>query len=123
MSKDKAKRVTFGNAKRFLRSAYNFIKEGGETVPQKKAEERALVCSECPQNDRNAKGKLCPDCLKGVMFIFLRKRLHTKKDEKLTYCYVCGCDLRVKVHIPIGAIDNEGVLEKYPKHCWNRTES
>ena len=113
-------RITIGNAKRFLVSAYRFFKGGGETVGQIKAEKRAYACSHCPQNDRKNKKGLCPDCFKGVVFIFLRKRLQTSQDKKLTYCHCCGCDLRVKVHIPIEAIDNEGV--DYPDHCWNKTE-
>ena len=116
-------RITYGNAKRFLVSAYRFIKDGGTQVPQEQAERRATTCSDCPQNDRKAKVGYCADCFKGVIFIFLRKRLSTSKDKKLTYCHCCGCDLRVKVHIPIEAIDNSGLLKKYPKHCWNRTES
>jgi len=86
-------------------------------VSSEEANARAKICAGCPFN---VPIDSCPGCV-GV-FRFLKKLLTpnqvTPYDEKLKACGVCGCSLRIKIHVPQDLIleaDNGEV--PYPDWC------
>lgn len=79
------------------------LRHGGEVVAQAVADQRASVCAQCPLNGPPVG---CPTCggalplLRQMVDKFTGQR-KTGLDEKLHACYVCGCELRVKVWLPL----------------------
>jgi hypothetical protein len=85
---------------------------------KEEAEKRASVCTTCPLNDRTR----CTVC--GGLLSLVRKlvgRRETSYDPLLGTCSLCGCLLRVKVHISSGALKastNKPPEDKIPGFCW-----
>ena len=116
-------RITVGNTIRFLNSAAAFVKSGGKLVSQEEANRRAAICATCPYNAANhRKGPGCTSCFAKRAWLFFQKKVRSDHDNELTYCKVCGCNLKLKVHFPLGSIDNKGILPEYPAHCWQLDE-
>lgn len=109
--------ITLADGARFLHTAANFVRNGGKYVEQQEAERRAEICVRCPHN-RQIPG--CLGCNNLTAFaldlIGFRK---TQNDVNLHSCSNCACLLKLKVHVPIEVIDNDGVGE-WPEWCWNR---
>jgi hypothetical protein len=87
-------------------------------APKEEAEKRASVCTTCPLNDRTR----CTVC--GGLLSLVRKlvgRRETSYDPLLGTCSLCGCLLRVKVHISSGALKastKKPPEDKIPGFCW-----
>jgi hypothetical protein len=67
-------------------------------VTQEEAEERALICKQCPYNVRPTKTgafQVADD----VVETYLGKGTTTSSDKFLGTCSVCTCPLRFKVHV------------------------
>lgn len=85
---------------------------------KQEAEKRASVCSTCPLNDRSR----CTVC--GGLLSLVRKlvgRKETSYDPVLGTCSLCGCLLRVKVHVSSEALKastKKPSEEKIPDFCW-----
>lgn len=94
---------------------------------------RSTICKDCVFNKHTGMRGRCPGCFarKAVLFLFGHRQGYGEKmkifpeavpmsknplNGQLTYCEKCGCDLKLKVFLPLGVIDNEGV--EYPPHCW-----
>jgi len=97
----------------------------GEFADDETATQRAKVCASCPLNQEPLG---CASCKKidiaQLVFSIIGKRV-TAFDHVLKACEPCGCDLKVKVHVPLNIIKNkmpESVINKLPKHCWVLTE-
>jgi hypothetical protein len=100
---------------RFLKTVWEWGKMSGfQFVPMEEAERRAEICSRCPANTAVSG---CLGCT-GVARLTnqIRGDRKTKFDTKLHACNVCGCELKVKVLVPLEVIDNRGL--EYPKECW-----
>lgn len=94
--------------------------------PKEVSEARALICSDCPKND---KGKSLSEFFTVPVSERMRKqfqKLHelnltTTHDEKLNVCQACLCPLKLKVHTPMGLIQSrlkpEMRAELDPR-CW-----
>lgn len=105
---------------RFLKTVWEWgAKEGFKFVPMEEAERRAAICADCPMNT-SVSG--CLGCT-GVaaMIRRIQGNQKTSKDTYLDACNVCGCELKVKVLVPMGVIDNSGL--EYPAHCWQGVRS
>lgn len=82
------------------------------------AESRAKTCSTCPLNDRSR----CTVC--GGLLSLIRKlvgRRETSYDPVLGTCNLCGCLLRVKVHVSSEALKSatqKPPEENIPEFCW-----
>jgi hypothetical protein len=100
------------------RSAFEWIKTGGELVTPEEADRRAAICRDCPSNVDSGHG--CFNCALGKIV-----RLAVPAERRppgLASCSHCGCDLTSKVNVPdsvIVASDAERNIE-YPSHCWQR---
>jgi hypothetical protein len=82
------------------------------------AEERARICSTCPLNDRSR----CTVC--GGLLSLVRKlvgRRETSYDPVLGTCMLCGCLLRVKIHVSneaLKAATTKPPADQIPDFCW-----
>ena len=121
----------------FLSTTHNWIASGGKIVSTEHAAKRSAICVTCPNNRKDgAKGK-CGGCFaRGAMMAIFGHQTGSGKatrwvpeaipmsqnplNGELTYCKACGCNLRIKVFIPLLVIENKGV--SYPDLCWQHSE-
>lgn len=97
----------------------------GQAVPAAQSAQRALVCSECPENDKQLAGRWYMVPVSEMLRKALEKRsdlkLSTPYDEKLGSCRACHCVLPLKVHPPIDRVMKRMTPEKISKldpKCW-----
>jgi hypothetical protein len=87
-------------------------------VDQKEANRRAQICLNCPLNDKAA----CSTCnqLEGIIRKAVGAHRKTKLDNDLGVCTVCGCMLRVKLHLSkyVLKLKRKKDMNQYPDHCW-----
>lgn len=79
----------------------------------------ASVCASCPMNQKH----LCSTCtgLEAVARRLLHAQQTTPLDRALGACSICGCMLRVLVHLHPDVIRRSKAqqeLDLYPDHCW-----
>ena len=101
---------------RFLKTIWDWgTTSGFAFVSQEEAERRAAICARCPMNTQVSG---CLGCT-GVARLInrIRRDRTTSFDNDLDACNVCGCELKVKVLVPLDVIDNSGL--DYPDWCWN----
>jgi len=121
-------KISFQTIYSFFNTTMRFLMSGGKTVETEEAIRRSNICMECPFNNGKIRGK-CPNCFarKAVSFVFgTRKPTDKPKipfDDNphtpfLYGCEQCGCDLRVKVWLPLEILRDD--KEKYPEWCWMR---
>lgn len=97
----------------------------GVPVAAELAEQRAAICSDCPQNKQ---GDLLAFFTKPVADLLRRQleerrqlNLSTSRDAQLNVCDACGCPLKLKVHVPLNFIRKHmrqqemGLLDP---RCW-----
>lgn len=86
-------------------------------VSQEEAERRAKICATCPSNTDQLVD-FCIGCstrdLVSKVTGFMQSK-HTSQDAKLKNCKECHCNLRLKVHFPLGEQDPDVT---YPDWCW-----
>jgi len=105
----------------------DWLGEGGEPVPLPQAQARAAICLKCPHNFRGswlwsmATAKAI-DVQMGQKAELL---LTVDGEEDLKICDKCGCQLKLKVHVPFVHIYRylaDEALTKYPDSCWQKQE-
>jgi hypothetical protein len=107
--------LTLADIERFGNSIKKWMEGGMNFVPIEEAKRRANICIGC---HNNKPVKTCLGCTKALSWMSERVGWpQTDKDSELQGCRACLCLLRLKIHLPLDAIDNTGV--KYPDHCWN----
>lgn len=117
----------FKGIENFTNFLWEWIKAGKPLVSQEIANARAATCASCHNNvnvDQAVKVGCCGRGLQGVLSGF-RKRIiqnrTTPSDAHLKSCGLCGCDLRMKVWIPI---EGQGITKEdsnaYPSFCWKK---
>lgn len=117
------------NVRSFATTVKNYLLSGGVLVDQNTANIRSECCAGCHNNVPSAEARRapggCSKCAKMVQTgidvirnIALAGR-KTSGDEKLMACRLCGCDLRIKVWVPVKYFDPEcKELNKWPSFCW-----
>lgn len=118
------------NLRSFATAAKNYMMNGGDLVDQNTANVRGVTCAGCHNNvpDKQARQGPggCGKCGAGavsagialVRGIALGAR-RTPSDEKLKACFLCGCDLKLKVWLPVKYFDPKCEnVNKYPTFCW-----
>ena len=97
---------------------------GAMSVPQRQAQARANTCLSCADNIKG-------DIFTGAVADIVRKQIELKNslqlrvsgERSLGKCRNCGCVLRLKVHVPLKNLGLDATeIEKFPAHCWQRTE-
>jgi hypothetical protein len=102
----------------------------GKPVDKNIAENRAQICSTCPQNDKtgNVLEWFTGIAAKEIMAIFSVLKdlnLATSKDEELKVCQACDCPLKAKVWTPLQIIKKHLTKERLDRldpRCWIRHE-
>lgn len=112
--------VSINDILRFFMTAASWIQSGGKFVDEAEAERRAEICRTCPLNGNYMRGR-CPTCFARAAVKLIGSTLKNRYFPKLKYCKACGCDLNVKVYIPLNVINNKGV--EYPDHCWQKDKT
>lgn len=102
-----------------------WLGDGGEPVHELQSEDRALVCELCPMNN----GISGFDKVTGAVAEAIKEQMIAKNqggftvhnEDRLGMCGVCRCYLPLKVHVPIGHIENntpQNVRNLFPGNCW-----
>lgn len=117
-------------AKRGFRTVSSWLGDGGKPVPQELSELRGSICAQCPYNKPEAGFSVMGSVAATVKEWSEARnglKLSTSHDEKLGICEICGCHLKLKVHVPGQHIANgtpDGLLELFPADfCWIRKEA
>lgn len=129
-------KILIDRTQRFLHTAYKYFESGQEQVSLGEASRRARICAECPLNGADNHRGPCPECFARRAMEWMVGGWNKRKgkeepgnipveklpdQEKLKYCGACGCNIQLKVFLPLGTIDNSGV--DYPEHCWQVTDN
>ena len=122
-----------GRAKELVAGARSLVEwdESGEDgVPRDQAQSRALICSDCPVNEKGDWTSWftvpAAELIKRRVEKVHGRGLSTIHDEKLHTCVACHCPLEVKVHVPIHWITKRLTAEQRAKldpRCWILSES
>lgn len=110
-------------------SIVNFLAEGEKPVTPHIAENRALICAVCPQNQQGDFTRWFTQPASELIRRWISQRekmqLKTSVDGKLGVCEACSCPLKLKVHFPLHRIlkdipaESKSALD--PK-CWILSE-
>lgn len=110
----------------------DWLSRGFEFVPQGEADERSRVCAGCPYNGPVVGCTSCAGSAIKVIRDRMGKLVGSRKtvmDEKLAACYICGCELKLKVWAPLDMLrehagevglrqfPGKGAWEDFPG-CW-----
>lgn len=104
---------------------------GGESpVPAKQSEERSYKCLICPLNRPETDFEIVTGTVASLtkeVMAFRHKQKMTLPDEHLLgVCDACGCDLKLKLHVPVKHIletMKEEQLQALDAKCWIREET
>lgn len=107
----------------------NWLGEGGKPVDSQTSEFRAGVCKQCRHNQKVNWKSLFKEGIADAVLAYERLRrsekLSTSHDPSLGECDVCGCILKLKVHVPLGTITAHmapGEFGETPDYCWIKME-
>lgn len=106
-------------AERFFRTFKSWVSDGGKKVAQEEAERRAAICAGCPFNIPES--GWCSGCFMKGMITSAAKLVsgwRTSQDARLKHCRICGCDNKLKVHVPTSAMHYPELADRWPAHCW-----
>lgn len=104
-----------------------FMASGQAPVSPELAEHRAIVCTQCPKNEKGGYEawftKPASELIRRQLTEAQQRKLTTPRDEQLNICTACLCPLRLKVWIPITWIVknfNPQQMEalKQGRDCW-----
>lgn len=103
----------------------DWLGEGAIPVASELSEQRATVCSDCPQNKSGDLMSLFTKPVSDLLIKQLEERkqlnLSTTKDDLINVCNACGCHLRLKVHVPLSVINGklkQQERDKLDPRCW-----
>jgi hypothetical protein len=102
-----------------------WLGHGGYPVSLARANDRALVCMDCPQNRKSKWWETAKDAIAAAICEHLEVKnklnMHVAVENDLGMCKPCGCCTRLKIHVPIEHIARHlpsDAVSKFPKHCW-----
>lgn len=102
-----------------------WLGEGGKPVAKEESERRALICSDCPQNQKGDWTrwftKPASELIRKQLSMRNEMALTTSTDESLGVCNACGCPLKLKVHCPMVHIEHHmsaEVEKSLDPRCW-----
>lgn len=104
----------------------DWLGDGMEPVEQELADARSSICRRCPLNlegnwlDRITGG--IADLIRDQMSAKNSLALHVDGEDALHTCDACGCDLKLKVWVPLKHIKAAGEADYHPL-CWIRSET
>lgn len=108
----------------------DWLGDGMQPVENRLAENRARVCLSCPLNVESHGASKWTDKIAAAILDQRRAKtergLKVPHEELLFTCQECLCHLPLKVWVPLETIlgrTDQIALDKFPDHCWMRTES
>ena len=98
-----------------------WLGSGGAVVPREQAQARADICLKCPMNVKDfAFPEVVATAVRKQVEIKNKLQLRLKGEKSLHTCSLCGCVLRLKLHLPLKNLGLDAAeLEKFPEHCYN----
>lgn len=103
----------------------DWIKSGAEAVDPTLAEKRAITCATCPKNESGDLlrwfTKPAAAAIKAAVESRKGMNLSTTMDDKLGVCSACGCELHLKVHLPLERIKtgmSAETMAALDERCW-----
>lgn len=105
----------------------DWLGSGGIPASRKVAQRRADICLKCPLNDTGEWSFSDEAASKIKAQLEAKKQLNltTKGEEGLGHCSACGCNLALKVNVPLDFIlphTDPEVMEKLHSDCWIKNE-
>lgn len=111
----------------------DWLGNDGRTVLYETAQNRADVCTgrisgkACPHNvPENIVAGFVGDSVKRLLEIKNKANLRVQGEKSLRGCDVCGCNLRLKIHVPFAHIKKftpQEELDRHPEFCWMQKEN
>lgn len=106
---------------------HDWLGDGGNPVPKEQAQHRANVCAACPMNYKGAWIWNMATAIAIASQMKLRRtmQISLEDEDKIGICEVCGCQLKLKVHVPFMHIyrhTSEQQFSKFPEMCWQIQE-
>jgi len=117
-------RFTFDQAFTGTRTLVDWAIHGKERVTQEEATRRAEICRWCTEFNKDPEEcRTCAlDKIKNIVARWIGMgEIKTPHDQYLRSCSVCGCDLKVKITLPIPGLLKflgENKIARLPNHCW-----
>lgn len=117
----------------FIKVRRDWLGEGGEPVPLEQAQARADVCTgrltgnPCKFNYQGSWlwSMITSMAIRSQMTLRHIMNLKLEGEDTLRTCEVCGCPLKLKVHVPFKHIYRHTTpdhFSKFPDFCWKRIE-
>jgi hypothetical protein len=98
---------------------------GGKPVPLEDAERRAHICIQCPYHDTSTglfEGlkKNIASTVRRQLEVRSKMKLEVSVESQLHLCGVCGCVLKLLVHVPEDILVEHLKTDshEYPSYCW-----
>jgi len=131
-SKKNWPRAAVGGAKAAADAYASLFKDG--PVERSLAEDRAAICSQCPQNNTNTSlasifTTAAASAVTSLIGMVRDMSLTTSLDNHLGICDACLCPMKAKVHVKIGTLTGSIPNDVWPKlertkvKCWMLSES
>lgn len=119
---EKAKAYTNG-----ARILSDWVGDGGIVAPKEQAQERAGTCLGCKHNQPGMKlAESVSAAIQEEVELKNAMELRVIGERSLHTCELCLCPLRLKVWTPLSYLTKykkSEEIQKFPAHCWIRTES
>lgn len=105
----------------------DWLGEGCSPVPIEQAQARADVCLKCVRNYQGSWTWNLATSTAIASQSKLREAMSIKlqNEERLKVCELCGCQLKLKVCVPVKHIHrhtSDQMLNRFPTWCWIRKE-
>lgn len=107
----------------------DWLGDGGEPVPHRHAEARALVCLGCAENKEKKWWEKAKEAVALAIRWHIayknRMNLHLPVEDELGMCRICKCCLQLKPWAPIKHIKEhmpKRQTDRLPAHCWIKKE-
>lgn len=106
---------------------HDWLGAGGVPVPIDNAQIRANTCVDCKYNYKGSWLWNISTSLAIAAQTELKEtmKIRIEQESKLGVCEVCGCKLKLKIHVPFQHIyrhTSDEQFAKYPDWCWQKQE-
>lgn len=106
---------------------HDWLGKGGKPVPIELAQSRADICRTCPRNYPGAWlwNLVTSFAISAQMELKNALRIQLNDEDKINVCELCGCHLKLKVHVPFEHIyrhTHDEHFTAFPDHCWMKRE-
>jgi len=115
----------FDRVKNIVRGAETireWLSDDGATADPREAQSRADACLNCPLNQPGGKiEEVTANAIKRHLEVKKHLGLRVKGEKSLNECKMCGCQIRLKIWVPIHIVKKhltDREIGMAPQHCW-----